>query len=94
MTKKHMRTTLREVAFRTRIEGFGDAVRDLGTHKICGIDVPYSQKAVRDVLAGKYFSRRIMARIVANRPDLLGLSLVAESTKEHARAMGWKEAVA
>lgn len=91
---KHMRQPLRVVTSpRIRIEGFGDAVSDLGTHTICGIEVPYSRQAVYGLLKGQSKSPKLLALIVEKRPDLLGLPLVAESTKEAARAIGWKEVV-
>jgi hypothetical protein len=83
-----MRQQLREAHLK-RVVGFGDAVADLGTHRICGTDAPYSRQMVYAVLYGKSASPRLMARIVEKRPDLLDLSFVAETTRERARALGW-----
>lgn len=86
----HMRTLLRETTVARRVEGFGDAVADLGTHRICGVDVPYSKQMVYMVLHGKQLSRKLIARIVERRPDLLDLSFVSERTREAARRIGWR----
>ena len=86
---KHMRQLLRETTTFRRVVGFGDAVTDLGTHRICGVDVPYSRQMVYSVLHGRSLSKPLIARMVERRPDLLDLSFVAETTKDAARKLGW-----
>lgn len=86
---KHMRQLLRETTTYRRVVGFCDAVTDLGTHRICGVDVPYSRQMVYNVLHGHSLSRNLIARIVERRPDLLELSFVSEATKDAARKLGW-----
>ena len=86
---KHMRHLLRETHEFRRVVGFGDAVADLGTHRICGTDAPYSRQMVYNVLYGRSGSKKLLARIVERRPDLLDLSFVAETTKDAARQIGW-----
>lgn len=86
---KHMRQCLRESQAFRRVIGFGDAVADLGTHRICGTSTPYSRQMVYNVLYGRSGSKRLLARIVERRPDLLDLSFVAKSTKDAARRLGW-----
>jgi len=87
---KHMRTLLRESTNYCRVVGFGDAVADLGTHRICGMDVHYSKQMVYNVLHGRSMSRKLIARIVERRPDLLDLSFVNEATRDAARRIGWR----
>ena len=87
---KHSRQLLRETATFRRVVGFGDAVADLGTHRICGTDAPYSRQMVYNILYGRSGSKKLLARIVERRPDLLDLSFVAETTKDAARQMGWR----
>lgn len=87
---KHMRQLLRESSAFRRVIGFSDAVRDLGTHQICGTYTPYSRQMVYNVLYGRSGSKKLLARIVERRPDLLDLSFVAEATKDAARQMGWR----
>lgn len=87
---RHMRQLLRETHVSRRVVGFADAVADLGTHRICGTDTPYSRQMVYNVLYGRSGSKRVLARIVERRPDLLELSFVAEATKDAARQMGWR----
>lgn len=86
---KHMRQLLRETHTFRRVVGFGNAVADLGTHRICGTDAPYSRQMVYNVLYGRSGSKKLLARIVERRPDLLDLSFVAETTKDAARQIGW-----
>ena len=87
---KHMRQQLRESCTFRRVVGFGDAVSDLGTHRICGTEVCYSRQMVYNLLKGKSRSRNLVQRIVERRPDLLELSFVADETKALARAIGWR----
>lgn len=87
---KHMRQVLRESHAFRRVVGFSDAVSDLGTHRICGTDVPYSRQMVYNVLYGRSASRKLLARIVTFRPDLLDLSFVCEQTRTAARQLGWR----
>ena len=86
---KHMRQLLRETHHSCRVVGFAAAVEDLGTHRVCGTDTTYSRQMVYNVLYGRSESKKLLARIVERRPDLLGLSFVAETTKASARQMGW-----
>ena len=86
---RQMRKILHESATFRRVVGFSDAVDDLGTHRICGTEVTYSRQMVYNVLYGRSRSRKLLARIVERRPDLLELSFVAEATKDAARTMGW-----
>jgi len=86
---RHMRQLLRETHVSRRVVGFGDAVADLGTHRICGTETPYSRQMVYNVLYGRSRSPKLLARIVERRPDLLDLSFVAEETKAAARQIGW-----
>ena len=88
--RRHLRQLLRETRTYRRVVGFGDAVADLGTHRICGTEAPYSRQMVYNVLYGRSGSRKLLARIVERRPDLLDLSFVAEETKAAARAIGWR----
>ena len=85
---RHMRTQLREVS-PVRVVGFADAVRDLGTHKICGYDVFYSQQMVRNVLKGVNQSPRLVVKIIEKRPDLLELRCASDDVKALARTLGW-----
>ena len=85
-----MRQMLRETYTYRRVVGFGDAVADLGTHRICGIDTQYSKQAVYNVLHGRSASRKLIARIVKRRPDLLDLSFVSDETRKVAREYGWR----
>ena len=87
---RHMRQQLRESRTFRRVVGFADAVADLGTHRICGTDAPYSRQMVYNVLYGRCGSRRLLERIVERRPDLLDLSFVSEATKAAARQIGWR----
>ena len=89
---KHMRQQLREIPMGRRVVGFQDAVNDLGTHRICGVQVTYSRQAVWQVLIGKSLSKNLMKRIVLFRPDLLLLSFVSDEAKDLARKLGWDEA--
>ena len=84
----HMRQMLREVS-RQRTVGLQDAVNDLGTHVICGHEVPYSRVMVCNVLKGKSRSERLLKRIIDFRPDLLELSWTEKGVIERAKAMGW-----
>ena len=84
----HMRQMLREVS-RQRTVGFGDAVDDLGTHVICGHEVPYSRAMVYNLLKGKSRSERLLKRIIEFRPDLLELSWTDKGVIERARQLGW-----
>ena len=86
---RHMRQLLRETSTFRRVVGFSDAVDDLGTHKICGTETTYSRQMVYNVLYGRSRSRKLLARIIERRPDLLELSFVAEETKAAARTLGW-----
>ena len=86
---KHMRQLLRETHHSCRVVGFAAAVEDLGTHRVCGTDTTYSRQMVYNVLYGRSESKKLLARIVERRPDLLDLSFVAETTKASARQMGW-----
>lgn len=83
-----MRQMLREVS-RQRTVGFKDAVDDLGTHVICGHEVPYSRAMVYNLLKGKSRSERLLKRIIEFRPDLLELSWAEKSVVELARQLGW-----
>ena len=87
---RHMRQLLRETHVSRRVVGFRDAVEDLGTHRICGIEVCYSRQMVYNVLYGRSLSKNVIKRIVERRPDLLELSFVADKTKSIARGMGWR----
>lgn len=78
---KHQPTQLREVSA-VRTVGFCDAVADLGTHRMCGRDVPYSKSQVYAVLQGRHASRRLLERIAERRPDLFTLRFVADSVRE------------
>lgn len=84
----HMRQMLREVS-QQRTVGLQDAVDDLGTHVICGHEVPYSRTMVYNVLRGKSLSKRLLRRIIDFRPDLLELSQTKKCVIERAREMGW-----
>ena len=84
-----MRQLLREDNKGVRIVGLGDAIRDLGTHEVCGYNVYYSKQMIYNILKGRSGSRRVLERIVKFRPDLLDLSFVAGSTIELAAEMGW-----
>ena len=84
----HMRQMLREVS-RKRTIGFADAVNDLGTHVVCGHEVPYSRMMVYYVLKGKSRSERLLKRIIEFRPDLLELSWTEKDVIKRAREMGW-----
>lgn len=77
---RQMKTQLREVSA-VRCVGFGDAVRDLGTHMMCGREVEYSRAQVYKVLQGKTQSVRLMKLIAEKRPDLFGLRFVCDSVK-------------
>lgn len=88
---RNLDNALREVVTGRRIVGFLDAVKDLGTHRMCGVSTYYSCQAVGMLLRGKSSSKKLMRRIIDNRPDLLELSIVADETKELARSMGWEE---
>ncbi len=84
----HMRQMLREVS-RKRTVGFRDAVSDLGTHVICGHEVPYSTTMVYNILRGKSGSERLLKRIITFRPDMLELSWVEKGVVKRARQLGW-----
>ena len=77
-----------------RIVGFVDAVRDLGTHKVHGYDVPYTRQTVYSTLHGKYRPGNVLRRIIERRPDMLDLPIVAPEVRERAKAMGWEPAKA
>lgn len=83
---RHMPQQLREVSA-VRTVGFMDAVRDLGTHKINGMDFNYSANQVRLVLQGKSQSLKLIRRIVEKRPDLLMLRFVPESVRSLAEVV-------
>ena len=85
-----MRQLLRESPSFRRVVGFADAVDDLGTHRICGTDATYSRQMVYNVLYGRSLSKKLIARIVERRPDMLELSFVADATKMIAQEMGWR----
>ena len=85
----HMRQMLREVSVQ-RTVGLQDAVNDLGTHAICGHEVPYSKAMVYNLLKGKSKSERLLKRIITFRPDLLELSWTAKEVVERARQIGWE----
>ena len=87
---RHMRQLLRETHISRRVVGFADAVEDLGTHRICGHETQYSRQMVYNVLYGRSISKRLLARIVEKRPDLLDLSFVSEVTRDAARQIGWR----
>lgn len=76
-----MKKQLMEVSA-VRTVGFMDAVKDLGTHMICGMAVNYSDKQVRNVLNGKAKSKRLLELIAAKRPDLFGLRYVCPEVKK------------
>lgn len=84
----HMRQMLREVS-RLRTVGFGDAVKDLGTHVICGHEVPYSRAMVYNLLKGKSLSEKLLKRVIEFRPDLLELTWVDQTVCVKARQLGW-----
>ena len=86
---KQMRQLLRETHISRRVVGFAAAVEDLGTHRICGVDAPYSRQMVYNVLYGRSGSKKLIQRIVERRPDLLELSFVAAATKRIAKEFGW-----
>lgn len=73
---KQMKKQLRTVTTK-RTVGFADAVKDLGTHTVCGNQVPYTTVQVRKVLKGEHKSLRLMHLIAERRPDLFGLWFVA-----------------
>lgn len=85
---KHLPTQLREVSA-VRTVGFQDAVRDLGTHTICGHEVTYSKAQVYAVLKGKTASRRLLVRMAERRPDLFALRFVAPEVRAFYAA--WKK---
>lgn len=64
-----------------RTIGFAAAVEDLGTHTICGREVPYGVCQVRKVLKGQHQSERLLITIAHKRPDLFGLWFVADAVK-------------
>ena len=84
----HVRQMLREVT-RQRTVGFGDAVKDLGTHIICGHEVPYSRAMVYNLLKGKSQSERLLKRVIEFRPDLLELTWIDQTIVAKARQLGW-----
>ena len=49
-----------------RVVGFGDAVRSLGTHEVCGSRVHYTPTHVRLVLQGRQKSEKLL-RIIADK---------------------------
>lgn len=77
---EHMPLQLREVST-VRAVGFKDAVNDLGTHFMCGQEVPYTRAQVYKVLQGKHKSKRLLERIAERRPDLFSLRYVADEVK-------------
>lgn len=83
-----MRQQLRETGT-LRLVGFNDAVSDLGTHRIHGMDVPYSRCMVYNTIKGVFTSRRLLERIVERRPDLLDLTIASEDVCRAARELGW-----
>lgn len=85
----HMRQMLREVSVQ-RTVGLQDAVNDLGTHAICGHEVPYSKTMVYNLLKGKSKSERLLKRIITFRPDLLELSWTAKEVVDCAQQLGWE----
>lgn len=87
---KQMRQLLRETCVSRRVVGFATAVEDLGTHRICGIEAPYSKQMVYNVLHGRSGSKKLIQKIVERRPDLLRLSFVAEDTRRIAKELGWR----
>lgn len=91
MAKRHMPTQLREVST-VRTVGFQDAVADLGTHVMCGHEVPYSKAQVYAVLQGRNRSERLLRRIREKRPDLLTLRFVAPEVRAWASAADAEEA--
>lgn len=80
VTRRHLPTLLREVSA-VRTVGFQDAVDDLGTHTLCGHEVPYSKAQVYAVLQGRHRSERLVRRIAEKRPDLLDLRFVAPDVR-------------
>jgi len=79
--RRHLPTLLREVSA-VRTVGFQDAVDDLGTHTLCGHEVPYSKAQVYAVLQGRHKSVRLLERIAEKRPDMFGLRFVDPAVKE------------
>ena len=77
---RQMPTLLREVSS-VRTVGFQDAVADLGTHRWCGVEVPYSRAQVYQVLKGRTRSLPLLRRIAERRPDLFGLRFVAPDVR-------------
>lgn len=80
---RNMRTQLREVTA-VRTVGLQDAVDDLGTHTVHGMQVPYTQQQVRLVLQGRHKSERLLAIIAERRPDLFTLRYVCDEVREWA----------
>lgn len=88
---RHARTQLMEVSL-VRTNGFQDAVEDLGTHRMHGVEVPYSRESVYAVLQGRMKSEKLLRRIAERRPDLFTLRYVCAEVREWA-AKHKKEAV-
>lgn len=77
---KQLPKALHEVSA-VRVVGFTDAVRDLGTHRFCGMDVPYNRGQVYKVLKGEHKSQRLLVRIAERVPAMFGLHFVCEEVK-------------
>jgi hypothetical protein len=80
---RHARTQLVEVSL-VRTNGFQDAVDDLGTHLMHGVQVPYSRVSVYGVLQGRIKSEKLLRRIAERRPDLFNLRYVCDEVREWA----------
>lgn len=80
---RNMRTQLRQVSA-VRLVGFQDAVDDLGTHTIHGVQVPYTHQQVRKVLQGKHKSERLLRVIANKRPDLFTVYFVCDDVRKWA----------
>ena len=91
---KQMKKQLCEVSA-VRTVGFADAVADLGTHRMCGHDVPYSVSQVRQVLMGQHVSKRLLERIAnptlpANEIFFPAPLVVRESTSRRLKSVKQK----
>lgn len=70
-----------------RLIGFSNAIRDLGTHRVCGQDVHYSYMQVRMVLLGKHTSKKMMMLIAKKRPDFFDLYFVNPAVRDAGKAL-------
>lgn len=70
-----------------RLIGFSNAIRDLGTHRVCGQDVHYSYQQVRMVLLGQHKSAKLMSLIAKRRPDFFDLYFVDPAVRKAGKAL-------